>query len=156
MAMLTSAALLDQPDPTDITCQECGAYAGEECRDHCTAAPSLAIELDAPDALADSPAGRLALSVVRDLRDAHLPGNPRATTVADGGVRTGVIVVVSHPSGRDWIVATVEVWDDGPVFQIAEYRDADPVWVDTRDAFSRAAAARAIVDIAARRAGAPA
>lgn len=144
------AALLDPSDPIDQACAGCGAYAGEECRAGCTAAPALAVELDAPDALAGSPQGRIALAVARDLAAAGMPGNPHASL--DAG--SNVTVVLQHPSGRDWIVASVVVWEHGPVFHIAEYADGDDLWIDTRDAFSGHAAARAIIDLAARRGGA--
>ncbi|TFH68143.1 hypothetical protein [Cellulomonas sp. HD19AZ1] len=137
---------MDTPSLGDIPCETCGAFSGEECRDSCIAAPALAAEFGDDDLLAESEEGRLALVLARDLRTAGLPGNPRATF----GAGRNVMVVLSHTSGRDWIVASVEMTWSGPLFYIARFADSsDDLWVQTRDAHEVAGAARAITDLAA-------
>lgn len=140
--------LLDPSDPQARACDQCGAQGGEPCREHCTALPGMAALVSDVEQILGCEAGRIAVVVASDLRNAKVPGNPTATTT--GG--NNVAVVLTYPSGRDWIVAAVEVWGSGPVFYIGQYpdiadQDGPVVEVEIHD---RVSAERAIIDMAAR------
>lgn len=138
--------VFDLVDPLVRPCRGCGSPVGRACTAGCTNPADLVDQVD--DAkLTQSAAGRLAIVMAQDLRAAGVPGSPTATTT--GG--NCVAVALSHPSGRDWIVASVEVWDGEPVFYIGQYPDEDDseaaIALEIHERFS---AQRAIVDMAAR------
>lgn len=77
----------------------------------------------------DTEAGQVATRLAKALRRAGAPG-PLATTT--GG--NNIAVVVVWLSGRDRIVAAVEVWDHTPTIYVGAYEDRDvdaPAWEHT-------------------------
>lgn len=138
--------VFDPADPLVRPCRGCGSPAGRACTSDCTN-PATPVDQSHDATLTQSAAGRLALVMAQDLRAAGAPGNPTATTT--GG--NCVAVALTHPSGRDWIVASVEVWDGEPVFYIGQYPDEEGSEAATAlEIHERFSAQRAIVDMAAR------
>lgn len=148
MSVLDTHDLLDPQDPVHRACDECGAAAGEPCSDACTAWSSLVARVADDDALGASAAGRLAVVIADDLRAARLPGESTATLT--GG--SCVAVVLTYPSGRDWIVAGIEVRDERPTIYVTQHSDDESAGealfqVEIHDAIS---AERAIIALVAR------
>jgi hypothetical protein len=145
-AVRATLDLFDPTDPAERPCDECGAQAGEVCRFVCTAWPAILAAVDAEPDLGTSPAGRLAVALATELRAAHLPAVP---TTSGGG---GVAVVLSHRSGRDWMVIAVEVWRRGEVFYVGQYADDETTdgAIEQVEIHDRTSAVRAILDLAAR------
>jgi len=142
-------AAVDLTDPLTRRCDECGAEIAEPCRPWCTGWPSVVAEVAADDTIDDTQAGRLAILIAHHLRAAKVVGNPTATTTG----ATNVAVVLTHPSGRDWIVAACEVWDSHPVVYVGQYADDETNSAAYEvEIHGRVAAERAILTMARRRA----
>lgn len=145
----TAVGLFELIDPLARGCDQCGAPAGESCREHCTGWPAIVAAVAIDDAVAASEAGRLAIVLAYELRAARIPGHATATTTGGGCVA----VALTYPSGNDWMLMAVEVWDGEPTFYLSLYEDGpdatDPV-VEV-EIHTRISAMRAVVDLAARR-----